>query len=114
MFDSLLPTALQCGVKIFEFWDLTYGEIILIINAHNANLKAKMQQEAALNHQHANLIGLSVARLMDKNAEYPSLYEAYPNLFEELKPQPVVEDWQIIKDRLMRYADAHNQKKGGR
>lgn len=112
LFEQLLPSALECGISLFDFWDLTFGEISLYISIHNKKEKLRIQEQAAFNYSLANLIGISVTRLMDKNSKYPSIEEAYPNLFDSLEVQPKQQDWRIAKERLMKYAEAHNNKRG--
>lgn len=99
----------MCGVKLFDFWDYTYGELISIIKAMNEKEMLRMKQEAMNTYILADLIGASVARLMDKNNKYPAIHEVYPSLFE--KPKPQQQDWQLTKARLLEYANAHNKKR---
>lgn len=112
LFEGMLPIALQCGISIFEYWDMTYGEITLTIKAFNDSTVNKLKEKAIMDYQLANMIGLSVARLMDKNAKYPKIEELYPSLFEVENTQPKQIDWRIAKERLMKYTDAHNRKRG--
>lgn len=42
-----------------------------------------MKQQAQFDYSLADLIGASMARLFDSNNHYPTIYEAYPHLFEE-------------------------------
>ena len=119
LFDSLLKVALTSHISILDFWEMTYGEIVYTIRANNETEINSLKELAAMNYHLANLIGLSVARLTDKDAKYPSLYEAFPTLFEEeIEEQEEVEivnnDWILIKDRLLSYASAHNNKRGDR
>ena len=111
MFEDILPPALQSGISISEYWYLTYGEIKVTIDAYQANQKLHIREQAGLHHSLANLIGISVARLMDNKAEYPSLKEAYPGIFSDLETAPPQEDWEISKIRMMQYAEANNKKK---
>jgi hypothetical protein len=108
----MLPTALQIGISVYGYWSMTYGEIIMSIEAFNENERLRIREVASSNHQLANLIGLSVARIMNKDAEYPSLKEAFPNIFDDLieKIEPVQQDWQVAKARLLQYAEANNKK----
>jgi hypothetical protein len=111
LFEDLLPTALRCGITVLEFWEYTIGELILIIGQFGIREKERLQERAGFNYSLANLIGLSVARLMDKEAKYPPIHEVYPTLFDGvIQVAPAEEDWRIAKDRLMRYANAHNKK----
>lgn len=116
MFESLLPTVLDCGISIFDFWDMTYEEMRLVIDSFNRREKARVQEMASMNYQLGNLVGMSVARLFDEKAKYPTLFEAFPTLFDDLEidTTPRQQDWRIMKDRLQQYATAHNTKIGGK
>lgn len=105
----MLPNAIMCGIKMSDFWDYTYGELIIIIQAMNDKEMLRMRQEALNTYILADLIGASVARLMDKNSKFPAIHDVYPSLFE--KPQPKQQDWQLTKARLLEYANAHNKKR---
>ena len=111
LFEDILPPALQSGINISEYWYLTYGEIRATIDAHQANTKLRIREQASLHHSLANLIGISVARLMNDKVEYPSLKEAYPGLFSDIVEEPVQQDWRLAKARLLQYAEANNKKK---
>lgn len=43
----------------------------------------RLRIQAQLDYSLANLIGVSVGRIMSSDVEYPSLAQAYPNLFEK-------------------------------
>lgn len=43
----------------------------------------RMKQQAQFDYSLADLIGISVARIMDSGAEFPDIYKVYPTLFEE-------------------------------
>jgi len=62
-----------------------------------------------MDHRLADLIGLSVNRLINKNATFPSLSEAYPHLLEEGRSEK--KDWRVVKQRLLQYAEANNSKR---
>lgn len=108
----MLPIALQCKINMFEFWEMTYGEIVMTIEAYRENERLRIREVASFNWNLGNLIGLSVNRLMDKNAEYPSLKESFPSVFSDLEDEePVQQDWQVAKARILQYAEANNKKK---
>lgn len=109
----MLPVALQVGISAYGYWEMTYGEIIDTINAFKENERLRIREKASFEHQLANLIGLSVARIMDKDAEYPSLKKAFPNIFDDLieNEEPIEEDWNITKARMMQYADVVNKER---
>ena len=110
----MLPFALQVGVGTIEYWSMTYGEIKGTIDAYRTNEKRRIREVAVFNHIQANLIGLSVARLMNDKAKYPTLREAYPLIFADLEDEkPAHQDWQVAKARLLQYAEANNKKMRG-
>ena len=51
-----------------------------------------------------------MARLINDEAEYPSLKEAYPGIFSDIVEEPVQQDWRLAKARLLQYAEANNKK----
>jgi len=110
----MLPIALQVGISAYGYWEMTYGEIVDTIDAYKENDRLRIREIASFNYQQANLIGMSVARIMSDKAKFPSLKEAFPNIFNDLedKVEPV-QDWQIAKARLMEYAESNNKKKRG-
>ena len=114
LFKGMLPIALQSGLSVFDFWSMTYGELSDTIAAYNNNEKNRVREAASLNYHLANLIGISVARLMDKKAEYPTLQVAYPGLFDDLEVEDKQQNWEVAKARLMKYAEVHNKKRGGK
>jgi len=112
MFNDMLPIALQSGISVMDYWFLTYGEIVDTVKAYRENDRLRIREVATFNHSLANLIGLSVARLMDKSSEYPTLKGAYPNLFDDVIEDntPVQQNAEIMKERFMKYAEANNKK----
>jgi len=43
LFNYLLPIGLEAGIGILEFWDLTLGEITLIIKIDQKKRKDKVE-----------------------------------------------------------------------
>lgn len=108
----MLPIALQCNINTFDFWNMTYGEINDTINANRETNRLRVREVASFNHSLGNLIGLSVARLMDKKTKYPTLKEAFSDIFSDLEDnKPNVENEEVTKARLLKYAESNNRKK---
>lgn len=110
-----MENALIAGLDYERYWEYTYGEIIGYIKAYNKRKQDDMKTQATFCHAQANLIGMSVARLMDDKSKYPSLYESFPGLFkeeaareEELRKE---REWQLYKARIMEYSIANNSKR---
>lgn len=79
---QMLQPAINFGLSEFEFWDMTKAEIERYLEGALWRLQTKAQFDYSL----ADLIGASVARLLDSGSEYPTLQQVYPYLFEEEKP----------------------------
>lgn len=103
----MFPFAIEAGIDAKEFWYYTIPEI----NGTIEGYKKRLATKAAMDYKLADLIGSSVARLMSKTAKFPKLAEAYPGLIAPEVPQ--TQNWQVAKERLLRYADAHNAKRRG-
>lgn len=74
-----------------------------------------MKSQAQFDYMLANLIGVSVARIVSKEAEFPSIEKVYPTLFtaEEISEEEkkVKEEEAMItnsKNRFLEFALKHN------
>ena len=82
-FFSLRDKALECEMDEDKFWNSTYGEVVRYIMAYNNKLKSDIKMQLRSAHLTADLVGISVARLLDSNVKFPSITEMYPELFAE-------------------------------
>lgn len=78
----------------------------------------RMKQQAQFDYSLADLIGVSVGRLLDSNVNYPTIYEVYPHLFEEENVTPEEEQQSEIAttnsiNNFLAFAMAHNAKLKG-
>lgn len=75
----------------------------------------RMKRQAQFDYSLADLIGASIARLLDNNAEYPSIVDVYPHLFEEeIKEQEETEVTTTNSiNNFLAFAMAHNAKMKG-
>ena len=77
------------GLLESQFWEMTVAEVQRYMEGYVWRLKS----EAQLYYSLADLIGISVGRLLSKDVEYPTVAEAYPTLFEkELEQQRLEEE----------------------
>jgi hypothetical protein len=106
LFDELLPTALFCNVSVFDFWDMTFGEIVLTIQAYNRRKEEEMKAQCISDYNLADLIALSCARLVDKDLKFPKIEQIYPQLFTEKLTEE--KKWKVEKARIMDFAIVHN------
>lgn len=73
----------------------------------------RMKQKAQYDYALANLIGISSARMMSSEVTYPSIEDAYPNLFEkpeETNNQAIQEEvaTQNSVNNFLAFAMKHN------
>lgn len=107
LFNKLLLVALRCGVGVFEFWELTYEEIVLIIQNYSTIQKEQRQDKAVGDYTLAYLVGCAFG------GKLPDIEEIHPHLFD--KPKANNNSWILQKERMLDYANWHNKKieKGG-
>lgn len=70
----------------------------------------RMKQKAQFDYALANLIGISSARMMSSDVNYPPIEDAYPTLFEKTKEEDEPEDIVVQNsvNRFMEFALRHN------
>lgn len=89
---------------------MTLAEVKRYTDGATWRLKSKAQFDYVL----ANLIGVSVSRVVSSEAEFPSIEKVYPHLFEEemaeAKKKQIEEDTIITnsKNRFLEFALKHN------
>lgn len=79
----------------------------------------RLKQQAQFDYSLADLIGVSVGRLLDSGVKYPSIYEVYPHLFEE--PKQAIPEEEIQSEvattnsinNFLAFAMKHNAKLRG-
>ena len=109
---KLLQPSINLGLDEEKFWEMTMAEI----NRYIEGATWRMKTQAQFDYMLANLIGVSVARIVSKEAEFPSIEKVYPTLFEkeliEQEKQQKAEDIAITnsKNRFLEFALKHNAK----
>ena len=78
MCNDMLVQCLAIGLSRQEFYQSTLKEITQCVDAYKTQQQNQLEEQAYFSWQTANLIGISVARLLSKEAKYPKLEEAYP------------------------------------
>ena len=81
---ELLEQCMSIGMTEKDFYSSTFKQVTRYVKAHNEKEKRELEESAYFNWQLANLVGISVARLMSKEVKYPELKEAFP--FIDAKP----------------------------
>lgn len=88
---------------------MTVAEVERYLNGAVWRMKTQSQFDYAL----ANLIGISVGRIVASDIDYPSIEEVYPNLYEdEIKNKPPEEEIVMTNsvNRFLEFAMKHNAK----
>lgn len=94
-----------------DFWDMTITEVLDVIKSYNSRLKSEMQFKAIASYSQAILIVNGVRSMFSKEPyNTPQLHELYPNLFEAPPKKEVQQDENVMKARLLAYAEALKKK----
>lgn len=111
-----LEVALDCGIKEYEFWDMTLAEITRAVDSYNRKKKREEQEKASYDYILADMIGRSVARLFNGNNRFPEIYTVYPTLFDnkEIQEREQQARMEMSVIRFKQFAQAYNQKRGGK
>ena len=80
----MLTNALDFNISELEFWDMTPGEVIRLIDSRARVRKIEAQERASYDYILANLIVKGVGMTLGSKGSYPTLEEAYPGLFDDL------------------------------
>ena len=74
--------------------------------------KQEAQDKATYDYLLADLIGKSIARIYSKDAKYPELYEAYPQLFNKDEIEKSKEEIRLknSSERMINFAESFNKR----
>lgn len=107
-----LDAALDCGIKEYEFWDMTIAELNRAIESRNRVKKAQDQERASYDYILAELIGRAISLNYSKSATFPEIHEVYPTLFdrEQIEEVRQVKQSELFALRIKQFAASHNKK----
>ena len=108
---ELLVQCMSIGLKESLFYDFTLSEVTRYIESYNKQKQQEMEEKAYFDYQLANLIGMSVARLLSKDAKYPTFEKAYPFINKDAKTE-VDEEWEmeVQHNKIREWAEQMNKK----
>ena len=102
-----MPYAIRAGVGIREFWDLTYGELSVILDVY----KQQREEESQTKMYEIYTTSALVARFVNASMQgkkLPDIYEIFPSL-----PRRTQEfDWNTYKQQFAQFAEGYNQQRG--
>lgn len=94
-----------------DFWDMTIAEVLDVIKSYNSKLKSEMQFKAIISYSQAILIVNGVRSMFSKESyTIPQLHELYPSLFEAPPKKEMQQNENVMKARLLAYAEAWKKK----
>lgn len=106
--NELLPNALRCGIRLFEFWEMTLKEIKLIIETFSENRKIEIEQQKHNIYNTSFLTALFVGCVFN-GKNIPTISEVFPDTaVEETKEDTSV---LIIKEKLLDFANEANKRR---
>ena len=108
---ELLIQCMSIGMREEDFYNSTIKQITRYVESYNKQQENQLQEKAFFDYQLANLIGMSVARLLSKDAKYPTFEKAYPFINKDAKAE-VDEDWEmeVQHNKLREWAEQINKK----
>lgn len=95
---------------------MSLAEINRQVDSFNRVYKNKLRERAVMDYKLADLICISVSRLMSSENNMPQFYEVYSDLLEKEGVEQMKQEQldKLSVARFMTYAAAHNLKfKGG-
>ena len=106
--EAHLQVCINYGMDEEKYWLNTLAENMRFEDGYKWRLQSKAQFDYAL----ANLIGISCARMLSKDVEYPKIEDVYDGIFEK-KEETTEEQQQDIAtqdsvNRFMEFALKHN------
>ena len=110
----MLDRALDCGIKEYEFWDMTIGELERAVASAVRLERQRAQQQATYDYILANLITKGVGKVLGDKSAYPSLEEAYPGVFDDIaqEQQAKLEEQKMNLSalRFKQFAQSYNER----
>lgn len=108
LFDRLLPVFLENGGELFAYYDMTYQEINMVIDAARKREEQKYKMQVVLAHATAHWN----AYAFNDPSKMPLPEESFPALFaaEIKEKEEARRHWTTMRDNLLGYASSHNEK----
>lgn len=109
---NLLQQCMSIGMREEDFYNSTLAQITRYVESYNKQQQNKLQEKAYFDYQLANLIGVSVSRLLSKNAKYPAFEKVYPFITQSTQAKDINEEWEmeVQRNRLCEWAEQMNKK----
>lgn len=114
MICELYPVALDCGMSINQFWQLSILEIQDFIQSKRRSDTQRVKEDISLQFLLAKLVGEQIAAMYQKDFKLSKPWDLYPELFDQeseevkrLQEENALADY---KERRLAFALRHNEK----
>ena len=91
---------------------MTFSEVVRAVESRKRVQEIEAKEKATYDYILADLIGRSVARIHSSANHYPTLAEAYPDLFDsaEIEEQAQARKDELSALRFKQFVNTHNNK----
>lgn len=106
--ENMLQPAINLGLAESDFWEMTKAEVERYMEGAVWRIKSKAQLDYVL----ADLIGMSIGRMLDSKNTFPTIEKAYPTLFSEEDKKAAEEEARTVNsvNSFLAFAQRHNAK----
>ena len=109
----MLVSSLDIGIAEKDFWEMTPAEIVRAIESYNRVKRIEAQERASNDYVLANLIVRGVSITLGDKTPYPTIYDAYPGLFDDLakKQEEKIQERknELSALRFRQFAQSYNE-----
>lgn len=104
--------ALDFGITELEFWEMTPLELNRAIKSKDRIMKIEAQEQAYYDYMQAQLITKGIAILLGDKKPFPSIQEAYPELFKDAGLEEKAAEQKAAQTAawFKQFAQTHNEK----
>lgn len=103
-------SALEVGISHFDFWDMTFGEVIETIKAYQKRKKEELKERAMMDFKLSQCIGIQVACILSDKNKPREFMEIYDFLYSDEEKEEIVAKQQEEKEiqAMMNMANFYN------
>lgn len=99
MIEDLKPVALEIGLSAFDFWNMTFGEILDQLSSHNSKREKELKERAFMDYKLSECIGIQVACVLSDRNKPKTFIDVYEFLYSEEEIKEHKESMQLEKEK---------------
>ena len=116
---KMLPRALQCDIKMDEFFDYTLKEVKIVIKAFMEKQQDDLRLQSQMDYLQCNTLAGMIGCMFSKDAKMPKYEEVYSFLYDATELNEIQEkkeeakqeaELKRMKASLLALAHSHNAK----